>query len=1005
MASQLFQMDHHLARGIDDAALLQPTRLIDSKVYIPSEVQKSENFRLLSINARSINNKLDQLRRLATQLEPTFLLVQETWGKNPTTDYSINGYVKPEFNVRSSDNLHAGGGVAIWPRHGTSYQVLKSPFIPKVIESITLCCSKPNIIIINVYCPFEDKQNFVIELDKHIKDMKQKHPNHGFIIAGDFNMNISQPDQVTEDLTDMMTNHGLLQQVTESTRVTDTTSTLIDHVYTRLSSTAYTDVIITDLADHYGTLTTINSKQKSRKNITATKRWFTKAAYDALEAMLRDQTWPHDEPDIHSKAQLTHAIITSYIDAHIPVESRTINRNKFNPWTTPGLLISMKTCEKLYRKAKKDNTWADRHKEYKKVLGKVIDKAKDMHYRECFDAAGTDSRKVWGILNEVIDRKQLRHTIPDTMKSGNIPVADKKQIANLFNHYFASIGTEMANSLPDTPGYESYLPTHACEPLQLEEVTQEAVMMIMKKQKPKLSAGIDSINNKIVKQCHEHLASIMTNIINHSIRTSTVPNIHKQALIKPLFKKGDDSVCGNYRPVSLLPSLSKILEKVVNKQLVHHLETKGLLTPNQFGFRPKNQTTHVVHQLLNIISDAAQQKEVIFVTYIDLSKAFDCLQYDKLLVKMKHLQISDKTINWFKNYLTNRKQCVQIDQVKSDWKDVQLGVPQGSILGPILFLIYMNDIPMSALEAIFLLFADDTSIVATGKTEKEAAEKMNQILQKVELWFVQNKLHLNPSKTRYQIFNCDTNQSNHLSINGVSIQRAWSKGNEKTFKLVGLHIDEKLTWQGHIETLVRKINYALYGMSRARNTLSTSTKKLLYHGLIHSHLTYGVAIWGSATQGRLHPLFLKQKRAIRLIFTLPSREHTLPYYIKLDILQLPELIYQSTLCYIHGGTHETSPPNVRSLWIIRHQARNDLRERGLILDLPVTHMALVNHLPRVTHSKIWNNSNMSPSDKTLSIPTFKKQSKNELLLLYLDNLSLEEQAIALKLDLLNEEDI
>ena len=218
------------------------------------------------------------------------------------------------------------------------------------------------------------------------------------------------------------------------------------------------------------------------------------------------------------------------------------------------------------------------------------------------------------------------------------------------------------------------------KPLKVEEVSN-----IMKNQQRKMSTGIDSINNKIVKVCHEQLSYPMTLVINKSIEEQIVPTAYKKAKIVPLFKKGAANECGNYRPVSLLSALSKILEKAVCKQLMVQLGNNNAICPDQFGFRYQSQTSHVVHKLLNEVTNNSVTDRVTIASFIDLSKAFDCLQYDKLFYKLNALGLSVEALNWFKDYLTGRKQCVDIDGTRSGWLDVELGVPQGSILGPILF--------------------------------------------------------------------------------------------------------------------------------------------------------------------------------------------------------------------------------------------------------------------------------------------------------------------------------
>ena len=223
-------------------------------------------------------------------------------------------------------------------------------------------------------------------------------------------------------------------------------------------------------------------------------------------------------------------------------------------------------------------------------------------------------------------------------------------------------------------------------------------------------------------------------------------------------------------------------------------------------------------QLLNIISENAIKNHVTVVTFLDLSKAFDCLQYDKPFFKLDKLGFSKHTLTWFKSYLSNRTQVVDLNGTISHQLDMNLGVPQGSILGPILFLLYVNDINNCDTNAKFVKFADDTTVITSAPTLQEASWKMNLSMDKVYRWFQSNKLNLNPSKTRYMIFNCKGNSdTNHIHINGENIERVWRQGQEKSFKLVGIMIDEKLNWEDHINYIAKKISYANYSLNRARN--------------------------------------------------------------------------------------------------------------------------------------------------------------------------------------------
>jgi len=262
-------------------------------------------------------------------------------------------------------------------------------------------------------------------------------------------------------------------------------------------------------------------------------------------------------------------------------------------------------------------------------------------------------------------------------------------------------------------------------------------------------------------------------------------------------------------------------------------------------------------------------------------------------------------------------------------------------------------------------------MLATGKTLEEAMSKMNSSLELIDIWFKSNKLNLNPSKTRYMIFNHKTDETNLIKIRDEYIERVWDKGKEKSFRLVGIEIDEKLKWTEHINKIGKKLNSAIYGLTRVCKTLDIHNKKLLYSGLIHSHLVYGLPIWGFATKGRLETLLLKQKKAIRKIFNLKYRDHTEPYFRKADILKLPQLIDHTALCYIQASLDKTSPLHIRKLWKER-VLRENLRQDNKVLEYPLTSRQWINNLAPIAQAKLWNSD---PQIKDVEIPYFKKVSK------------------------------
>ena len=968
-----------------------------SRILAPTEVKQDDAQSILSINTQSLNKKMDRLRDLVHHVKPLVVCTQELWKLNPTTDYSIRGYQRPILTTRQSmGSDKSGGGVGFWIKNGTDYEEIKHSTSVGNYEAHTVKLPKLGIIVTNIYRPPGDQTTFFNYLEENLKKISEKTTkSEDMIITGDFNIDLTQQTRQSNNLLSSMLELDLTQRITTHTRVTDKTKTLIDHVYIKSKGNWQTDVITTDIADHLATLTTKTDNKVKKTKTQVTKRWFTPQAYEHIQTLLGAEDWsPMENMDTNDAANYLQSKIQEHSDTVAPILTKNMKVKKINQWTTKGIKISVKTCEKLYKayiKKRKSNQIAtlerQKHIKYKKILGKVTSKSKNMYYEAIIKDAGSDSRRVWGCLNEIVDRKQCKHKFPDTFRDKESNITDRKEIANLFNSYFANIGKQMADSQPDIKGFESYL-SQTKGKFNLEKVNDETVSKIMKKQKPKLSCGLDGINNKLVKTCHEELAKPMRIIINKSIDTGIVPQAYKIGRIIPLYKKGNAGDCGNYRPVSLLSALSKILEKVICTQMMAYLNKQNLLCPDQFGFRPKSQTNHVIQKLMNHISQNATENKPTIATFLDLSKAFDCLQYDKLFKKLESLGFQNTTINWFKDYLHDREQIVDLEGTLSKTEKVNLGVPQGSILGPILFLLYINDVNKSETNAIFTKFADDTTVIATGKDIAEATKNMNDYMVNVDKWFSQNKLNLNPSKTRYMVFNTnkkdqDADKTELVKIRGEYLQRVWRKGKEKAFKLVGVWIDEQLKWGEHITAVKKKVNSAVYNLSQAGNNVSIKNKIMLYMGLVQSHLVFGSPFWGTAKKTRLQPLFIAQKRAIRKIYNLKYRDHTHEYFVKSNILKLQELIEYTILTYIHTSIDKFTPQNIVSLWRARQANQNmTLRDRGKQLATANTHKQWILDLPNNRQAKLWN---CCPVDKWLEKNPFKSDLKRHYLKLYETN--------------------
>ena len=444
----------------------------------------------------------------------------------------------------------------------------------------------------------------------------------------------------------------------------------------------------------------------------------------------------------------------------------------------------------------------------------------------------------------------------------------------------------------------------------LDPINPLDIIETTSKLKAKTSQGHDQISCKLMKDTIAHIALPLSHIINQSLSTGTVPKQMKIAKVIPIFKSGDKYTFNNYRPISILPAFSKILEKIMATKLLRYFDKYNLFYKHQYGFRPKHSTIHPIIQLLNQITNENDKasKNLTLSVFIDLSKAFDTINHDILLKKLNNLGIRGIANLWFKSYLSDRNQYMVINDVRSSMEKIACGVPQGSILGPILFLIYVNDISNSC-ELNILSFADDTTASFSESDVTLLYQKVNLELAKLNDWFCANKLSLNAKKTKCILFRPTVTypdlRNRHIMLNGHPVDRIGNNQKEKSFKFLGIHIDETLTWKHHIEKVSSKISRANYMISKVKKVLPKSSLKTLYSSLIHSHIHYGLIIWGNGHS--INKAYKLQKRSIRTIHNKPINFHTEPLFKQSQILTIDDQYKMNMLVFMHQLKHNKLP--------------------------------------------------------------------------------------------------
>jgi hypothetical protein len=520
----------------------------------------------------------------------------------------------------------------------------------------------------------------------------------------------------------------------------------------------------------------------------------------------------------------------------------------------------------------------------------------------------------------------------------------------------------------------------------------------------KKSTDMDGFSMFFIKQISDVLLKPLKHIFSISLQSGDLPYQLKIAKVVPIFKSGNANDMNNYRPISLLSTFSKILEKIVSLRLGTFLENNNLLKPNQFGFRKGHSTAQAMTKLLNFVSEALNAKKHAILIFCDLRKAFDTCNFAILLKKLQKIGITGRELNWFSNYLTNRQQFTYLNGVSSSLREILNGVPQGSILGPLLFLLYINDLP-DCCNLFSILFADDTALGAADDDIARLNNKINTEFHLVCTYFRKNKLSLHPEKTKFILFsNSNDVQNNpfniYLSHSNVSfndplvpnfeIQRVSKNDKVPAIKYLGVFFDPLLNFRYHTKSICTKLSKALYAIKTVKNILPEDALCNLYYALFHCHLAYAIQIWSCGQTSNMNEIEKKQKAAIRVICNVKFNSHTEPLFKRLEILPVKKLSEYTNIQFMQQYAHDLLPLTFRNTWVsnrIRRQNQAPPQQQNQELaqlrnedDLavPFARTDTLRKFPLFSLPKIWNEV---PADLKFirNKKTFQKKLKNQLM--------------------------
>lgn len=878
--------------------------------YCSSYINSINSLNILHLNIRSINKNFNEFRCLLVtmKIECDMLILSECWLKNCTTLPALAGYTSHQtYNLKNQND-----GLVIYIKDHLAYTITEPPFL----DSSCLVSTIDNkVAIIALYRPPSNKsaENFLDSLNNVLSNLTHCHST---IVIGDININISPDgnDSQSNQYLNLAASHGLLPAHQLPTRKNN----CLDHVLLKTNNKAITLVLETTITDHSAVLLnleTSNSKPTQRR--TTTSHINLSNAICDIECCDFSNIMKIQDPDQATNElinKLSLIVTRNTIPRTIPCKQRLIK-----PWITIGLLRCIRNRDRMHKKANKE-----RHNSilkltylrYRNFCNNLLKKLKTEYEEKEFLKAKNNPKQMWRAIRNVTDTRQDTLSPTNLLKLENSP----SESVNSINTYFAQVGKNLASKISLNPNPSSPSTSNTftiCNSMVLLETDEEEVECLIENLRTDSAPGWDGISPKLIKSTRQILVTPITHICNLALSTGIFPKALKKAIVHPIYKSGDRGSVNNYRPISVLPVISKILERLLYKKLNSFLSKNSIISDNQFGFRRGMSTEDAVSALLNCIVDRVDKHLKCIGIFIDLSKAFDTVSVPTLLNKLEAIGVRGIAYRIFESFLSDRIQCVKLGNYLSNDQPMGFGVPQGSLLSPLLFSIYVNELcNLTHPSTRIVTYADDTAIITYGHNWKVAKEVAETVLERVAIWLAKNSLTLNVDKTKFITFGPRISAlPPELSL--VIKVHACAKvpncqcqcptvARTSVIKYLGLQLDACLSWKNHLQSVSARIRKLIFVFKKLRLSAHSKILKMVYTALCESILCYCITAWGGAAKTTFIEVERAQRAVIKVLLGKPFRYPTRQLYLDYKVPTVRQLFILRTIM----RKHKTLPPQI-----------------------------------------------------------------------------------------------
>lgn len=871
-----------------------------SEVVFPSELsrcmsgQEHDLLKIFHLNVRSAKNKTTDLDCLFSEVGIAFdiIMLTETWYDNETDVFKLPQY--KTFCVNRTKGR--GGGVCLLIKECVNCELL-TYFCLASDDYEVVTVSFGGCIVSVVYRPPDgDIPSFFEFLESFLgftNDERKK-----VILGGDLNINMLSDTSSKRELDLLLSMNGCMNVITRPTRITSHSETLIDLFITNEDEmNLKTGVLVSDISDHLPIFMFV--KGQHRESCKKEEIKYQSITLSSLKEF-RDKISLCDWKDVLSAVEPNEAydaFLKTFIRLYkicFPYKIFKTCKKIKKPWITPSILAKINFKNKLYKKFIKSRSieHLSTFKDFRNQLTKEIKKARRSYYNSVFLTCDPRSDIIWKKINTVLQRSNLRSQIQNLLINGKLLTGS--ELANEFNDFFVNLeDLQSSNKACDNI-------ISLCDSIFLEPVTDCEIVNIFSDISNSRSCDADGMQSRPVKYVIDIIAPYLTYIFNLSLSQGVFPKKMQRAQISVLYKKGDRNDLGNYRPVSILPVFSKCLEKALHRRLSEFLNRHAVISTSQYGFRKHMSTQHALLDQKEFILQNLEEKKVVLGIFVDFTKAFDYINHAILTKKLELYGIRGNAVSLIKSYLAHRTQFVSLNSFYSSVKSISKGVPQGSILGPLLFNIYINDIVKISNTAKFVIYADDTSLFLSGNDASQLLGAGNKLLRSLQNWVDANGLKINVNKTKAIFFRSKNKpivMEDYLTLNSMPIEIVDS------FKTLGVIFSQHVTWEKHIEHILPKLARAVGVIRRHRDILPVAVKLCIYNSLFYSIINYCILVWGTTGSTNLQKILLIQKKMLRLFCNAPSNIHTETLFAKYNIIPIHNLYnYRLAIAYRNEET-------------------------------------------------------------------------------------------------------